>query len=224
MATPARDFSDWNFWWDPWKNHIRCGYCGALAELPRPCPVCQVEFSDDREIEIEIGGKKKTILRTAHAGALNWSQYALLTMMHRDWTRPLSPEAALHNVSPRALVVLVFWTFFESLMDWFYVAAMAELPLGFGRDLLSRHSAIGARIDRLHRVLFSCKYYADLKIVGGERIALHLERLQRSRNDFIHGNPEAIDDDLVIKTVHLFSEFCEVWIRSFNLRCAKRPS
>lgn len=226
MATPARDVSDWNFWWDPWKDHIRCGHCGGLAELPRPCPICHVDYSNNQEIEIELNGRKKTILPAANAGALNWSQYALLTMMHRDWTRPLSPVQSprTNKISPRALVVLVFWTFFESLMDWFYVSAMAELPSGVRENLLSRHSFIGARMNGLHRVLFARKYSSDLKDVGGDRIALHLERLQRSRNDFIHGNPEAIDDDLVVETVRLFPEFCEVWIRSFNLRCAKRPN
>jgi len=38
-----------------------------------------------------------------------------------------------------------------------------------------------------------------------------------------NGNPEAISDTLVDETVRLLPEFHEAWIKSFNLRCAKRP-
>jgi len=219
-----REDEKWDYWWGPWKDHIRCR-CGALANLNFACPVCHKDFSI-RHVEID-GEKVET--PAVFPGALTWSHYAMLKMIYGDWARRSlgshDIEALpLHGESPRALVVLVFWTFFESLMDWFYETSMRQLPPPVREDLLTRYNSIGARMDRLHRVLFCCKYSADLESVGGGAIRFHLEHLQKSRNQFVHGNPEAISDDLVHETVRLFPEFCAVWIRSFNLRCAERQS
>jgi hypothetical protein len=56
--------------------------------------------------------------------------------------------------------------------------------------------------------------------LGCGAIWQQLEVVQRQRNAFMHGNPEAITDGLVADTVRLVPEFHEAWIKSFNLRCA----
>ena len=46
-----------------------------------------------------------------------------------------------------------------------------------------------------------------------------------ARRGFFAGypNPESITDVLVEDTVRLIPEFHEAWIKSFNMRCARRP-
>jgi hypothetical protein len=44
------------------------------------------------------------------------------------------------------VIVILFWTLFESLMDRFYEAALADLPGELGPELLSRFASIGSRL------------------------------------------------------------------------------
>jgi len=218
-------FDDWEWWWGAWRGRIRCGKCRALMDLKDPCPVCATDYS--------VLGADEFIVRDGirmpaqvFAGALDWSPYVMLKLMYSDWQRPLGePDAALppeNSPSSRALVVLIFWTYFETLMGWYYETATSELPESVALDLLSRYTSIGARLDRLHRVLFKTRYGEDLDRLGCSPIRTHLTNLQKQRNAFVHGNPQAISDALVQDTIRLLPEFHDAWIRSFNLRCAKR--
>jgi len=56
----------------------------------------------------------------------------MLQLMHREWLRPVLDEVDPssvppgHKPSPRVLVVLLFWTFFETMMGRFYETAASE--------------------------------------------------------------------------------------------------
>ena len=160
-----------------------------------------------------------------YAGALDWSPYALLRMMHGDWRRPMGDEVdrSGHDPAARAMIVLIFWTYFETLMTWFYERATQVLPSAVAADLLNRYSSIGARLDRLHRVLFDMRFKDDLASAGFQDVAAHIERLQQRRNTFVHGDPMAIDDALVLETVSMMPRFHLAWITIFNSRCVSRP-
>jgi hypothetical protein len=218
-------FDDWQWWWGAWQDRIRCGSCGALMDLKVPCPVCAMDYSKpDPGAFIVRGGVK--VPMQVFAGALDWSPYVMLQLMHRDWLRPLGMDnnalPAENRPSSRTLVVLVFWTYFETLMNWYYETATSELPTPVASDLLNRYGSIGSRLDRLHRILFRARYGDDLDSLGYPAMRAHLENLQRQRNAFLHGSPEAISDSLVEDTVRFIPSFHEAWIASFNLRCAKR--
>ncbi len=63
--------------------------------------------------------------------------------MKREWERPLQPEEPsvaplAKQCSQRVLVVILFWTLFEHLMDQFFRTALNQLPQGVGVDLLRR--------------------------------------------------------------------------------------
>jgi hypothetical protein len=219
----ATEIQSWDWWWGPWRNRIRCGSCSGLMDVKAPCPVCAMDYS--KRESVGSGGRDKgEIVAQVFQGALDWSPYVMLKLMHQDWCRPLSVEddaslPATSRPSPRALIVLIFWTYFETLMTWYYEAATRRLPPAVAADLLTRYGSIGGRLDRLHRVLFQAKYGDDLDQLGFADIRAHLENLQERRNAFIHGTPEAIDDALVDDTARLMPRFHEAWIRSFNLRC-----
>ncbi len=219
---------EWEWWWSKWRNRIRCGACRALMLLSAPCPVCGQDYRNLKPTEHVVGGRTITI-PPAFAGALDWSPYVMLQLMQREWLRPLTEEnkplamPLSSKPSARVLVLLIFWTYFETLMGWFYETATSHIPSGVAADLLRRYNSIGSRRDRLHRILFQATYKEDLNQVGGKAVWLKLEEIQQQRNAFMHGNPEAIDDRLVEDTVKLIPDFHEAWIQSFNLRCAKRP-
>ncbi|MDB5325896.1 MAG: hypothetical protein JWM57_1465 [Phycisphaerales bacterium] len=108
-------------------------------------------------------------------------------------------------------------------MGWFYETAMGELPSAIAQDLLKRYHFIGARLDKLHRLLFSASFGQDLDRLGHQAVRQHLEALQVSRNQFVHGKPEAIDDAIVERTALMIPEFHRAWTECFNDRCSRRP-
>lgn len=215
---------DWDWWWGVWRSRIRCGSCRALMDPAQPCPVCAQDYRTLSSTPIVVEGR--TILPAAFAGALDWSPYVLLQLMHREWLRPPAGIGGLpqgSQPSPRVLIVLTFWTFFETLMDWFYETATRDLPPAIGEDLRNRYRFIGARLTRLHRILFGMTYGEDLDSLSLSTVRLHLEKVQTQRNAFVHGKPEAINDALVEDTVKMMPSFQDAWIQAFNKRCAKRP-
>ena len=126
-------------------------------------------------------------------------------------------------MSPKLILVILFWTLFEHLMDWFFNTAVASLPEGVGRDLLERYASIGSRMGRLYPLLFGTTLEADLAALGHGRVSAHLRKVQARRNDFVHGNTSAIDDPLVGETVERLHEVQEAVVALFNLRCAGNP-
>lgn len=223
----ARAIDDWNWWWGAWRDRIRCGNCRALMDLKSPCPICSADYSKPGPDDFIVRDGIKVPSQIL-PGALDWSPYVMLQIMHRDWLRPVGAvdnEALPERTSPsrRVVVVLIFWTYFETLMSWYYETATSNLPISVASDLLSRYGTIGSRLDRLHRILFDTRYGDDLDKLGCSKIRAHLENLQTQRNAFVHGNPEAINDALVDETARLLPEFHAAWIRSFNLRCTFAP-
>ncbi len=218
---------EWGWWWGSWSGRIRCGKCIALMDINAPCLVCGSDYRNLPPTEHMLNGKVIT-LPPAFAGVLDWSPYVFLQLMHREWNRPLEDDdgfSGLPNESRparRLLLVLIFWTYFESLMDWFYGTAALQLPDSVARDLLRRYNFIGVRTNRLHQVLFDCTYGQDLDRLGFTSIRQHLELIQLQRNAFMHGNPQSITESLVEQTADMIPEFHEAWIESFNMRCAKR--
>jgi hypothetical protein len=126
--------------------------------------------------------------------------------------------------SQRVLVVILFWTLFEHLMDQFFQTALNRVPRGISVDLLRRHQSIGSRMDRLYTMLFDARINTDLDALGYGTVYVHLQKVQARRNDFIHGNAEAIDDDLVRETVERLHDVQAAWVSLYNLRATGDPS
>jgi hypothetical protein len=173
-------------------------------------------------------GREFEVPSHAVEGAISWTTSVILGLMHREWGRP-SVAPSFRETPPgkrpseRMIIVILFWTLFEHLMDRFFDAATANLPQGVRRDLLRRHNNIGSRLDRLYKILFDTSFIEDLASLGHRDICDHISHVGERRNRFIHGDPEAIDDALVRDTVEKLQAVQIAWIELYNLRCTGRP-
>src|ERR1044072_1128420 len=112
---------DWDWWFGIWKGLINCGACGACMDTNAPCPVCGKNYRNVPPQRMEVNGEVIEV-QPAFAGAVNWSDYVLLRLMHQEWQRPAAmPDnfASMPDERPpasRLLTVILSWSLFESLM------------------------------------------------------------------------------------------------------------
>lgn len=215
-------------WLGPWWGLSHCGKCHALMNQNQ-CPICGDVPSTEQWMTVTIDGHDHKVPAACRAGALSWTAHSLLGIMRREWERQLLSEELssaqlAEHCSQKAMVVIVFWTLFEHLMDQSFHTALNKLPHGIKADLLRRHQSIGSRMDRLYTILFNTKIQADLDSLGHGGTYALLQKIQSRRNDFIHGNAEAIDDELVQETVARLNDVQAAWVALYNLRCTGDPS
>ena len=213
-------------WLGVWSRLSHCPSCHTLMNSSGPCPKCGFAFEPMEHRWTDASGATRTHLSMAVPGAFSVTT-ATLSLMQREWERPASEneksQSFIEQVSPKLILVILFWTLFEHLMDRFFNTAVASLPEGVGRDLLERYASIGSRMGRLYPLLFGTTLEADLAALGHGRVSGHLRKVQARRNDFVHGNASAIDDPLVRETVERLHEVQEAVVALFNLRCAGNP-
>ena len=84
-------------------------------------------------------------------------------------------------------MVLMFWSYFETRIERLFRESPKTVPNKVMDHLLERHASVGARMDKLYKMVFSTTYRADLNgLVYGELAAL-LKKVQECRNRFAHG-------------------------------------
>jgi hypothetical protein len=215
-------------WLGVWSGLTHCGKCHALMSGSL-CPFCGDQISTDEWMTVTANGRELRVRADVREGALSWTAHSLLGLMRREWQRPLSDENAsgaplAKQCSERVLVVILFWTLFEHLMDQFFRTAVSRLPARVATDLMKRYQTIGSRLDRLYTMLFEARLGADLEMLGYGVVFTHVQRVQDCRNAFVHGRAEAIDDALVRETIERLPEVQAAWLALFNLRCTGDPS
>jgi hypothetical protein len=213
-------------WLGPWSHLIHCDRCHALITTLK-CPLCQRDFAEGHEGPyIDVDGVQVPAL--VFQGALTWTTHSLLSLMKREWERPLTNDPAWRasgkEPSQRMVIVILFWTLFEHLMDRLLEAGLATVPEAIRDDLMRRHGTIGRRMDRLYKLTFSAGMKDDLAAVGHANVFDHLLQVQSRRNEFVHGNSEAIDDDLVSQVVERLPDVQAAWVALFNYRCTGNPN
>jgi len=172
-------------------------------------------------------GSEVTVMPAAMGGEERYEDWVYLMMLEHEWKRPLTPSdgfaeiAERHRPAARALIVLIFWTYFETRIDRLFRQALRRIPRGIADDLLRRYSGLGARLDRLYRISFHATYWSDLSTLGYDRLSTLLQQVQTRRNAFVHGHPEAIDDALVSSLIASLKDEHEAWIAVFNKRVAE---
>jgi hypothetical protein len=177
----------------------------------------------DLEPQRIIVDGEEQIIPPAMQGAIPWSIFVLLEQIRIEAERATEPnETRLLSMSQRFTVVLLFWTLFEVLIDGFYRAAYADFLGELGDELLRRFPSIGSRLDRLYRRTWQTSFLDDLRSEGFDDEAELIVRVQSARNAFVHGNPEAIDDQLVDSTLRHLEGVQRGWIAMFNKRCTGR--
>ena len=223
--------SDDQSWVSLWSGYVRCG-CGGICSTETQCPVCGEDPPNlDWVVVRDTDGNEYRVPPVFHGAEGRYEDWIYLRMLEREWLRPV--EADLYDSIPddnrpsaRAIVVLVFWSYFETRIERLFRETGEAVPEKVMDHLLDRYSFVGARMDRLYKVVFSTTYLADLNDLGYSKVAVLLRRVQKCRNRFTHGHPEAIDDALVEELVAGLKDEHEGWIAVFNTRLQegrKRP-
>jgi len=212
-------------WWGVWYGLGHCDECGALHRQD-PCPVCG-KTSEAEWVTVRDEKGREHSVPPVSQGAIALSTQMFLGMMQREWERPLSNDHWLDSqkdgAPQRATLVLLFWVLFEGLLERFYDAALGICPDGVRDDLLRRYGQIGTRMNQLHKVLFGVTLLADLDHQGDGKLAEHIREVQERRNAFVHGDPHAIDELLVRRTVELLQDVQLSYVRIYNRRCTRLP-
>jgi hypothetical protein len=159
-----------------------------------------------------------------------YEDWLYLQMIEREWKRPLLESDRFSEIggsqrpSARAAIVILFWSYFETRIERLLRAGMRNVPSGLVDDALRRYSFIGARLERFYRIALGTTYSADLIELGYSDVWVHLSEIQKRRNAFSHGEPQAIDDALVKSVVSNLKIEHESWIAVYNRRAAKAVS
>ena len=208
-------------WFSLWSAYVRCA-CGGIRSLDGPCPVCGAAPPRPEWMVVCDADGTEVRVSSALMGADDgFEDWVYLRILEREWLGPVETDlhASIpenHRPSVRAIIVLVFWTYFETRIGRLFRQTASAVPDQIMAHLLERYSGIGDRQDRLYRVVFSTTYRADLSDLGYGDVAALLKRVEGCRNRFMHGEPEAIDDLLVEELVAGLKDEHEGWIAVFN--------
>jgi hypothetical protein len=224
-------FPSGSSWARLWYGYVRCGHCSGIRKSDRPCSACGSGPPPPSSHWIRLpDGSEREVRQAVCAGAeARYEDWVYLIMLEREWKRALVDEdrfldiAATSRPAPRATLILLFWSYFETRIDRLFEEALRGAGPGIRQDLLRRYSSIGARLDRLYKVVFQTTYWADLEDCGFRNVADVLMRVQERRNEFVHGNPAAIDEQVIHDLVAVLQDEHESWIAVFNKRAAKTP-
>lgn len=209
-------------WVSLWSGYMLCGGdCPGIRRHEGPCPACgaaPVHFSST----ITTRDGRKTLTFTAPGAEGRYEDYIYLQMLQREWERPVVEFQAFAHAtqgpSAQAALVLLFWGYFETRIERLHRSAMRKLPQRVLEDQLKRYSGIGTRLFDLYRIFFGTTYFDDLRDQGFAAVSDLLIDIHKRRNEFSHGNPQAINDATVKALVENLKAEHEAWIAIYNRR------
>lgn len=212
-----------------WHDYIHCFNCYGIVELQKGiCPICKHDYIQNVKY-IEIPRKEgmfENVPQMTMMGAISWTVYMLLQLIQNEWERLELNDIFIdvddgHKPSEKLVIVILFWSLFESLMEEFFEDSMKELPKKVKTDLLKRYFSISIRLDILYPILHDSSFKKDFAQVGNEKITKFIKKVHKARNEFIHGQPEKITDELVNETILMLEPVQKTWIALYNLRCIR---
>lgn len=206
-------------WTILWSGLVLCS-CDGIRSGDGVCPVCDgpPDEPSPKLVTLE-NGESIEVYKFLRGAEGRYEDYQYLQMMEREWKRTSEQHLQhLQGTSDKASLVLLFWTYFESRIERILRLGLGGVPEALAEDTLDRYSSIGARLGHFYRVLFGTTYEKDLMGLGHGKLWTHLKEVQIRRNEFMHGNPAAIDDNLVRQVVENLQIEHEAWILVFNKR------
>lgn len=117
-------------WTGVWKGRIVCGSCRGLI-TERVCPICDTDRFANVRFKIEFDGKHSyEVPQQLEAGALDLTNYLLLELMQKEWQRPFNYQKGFFSdkIPEKIMIVILFWSHFEILMDRFFTDALRISP------------------------------------------------------------------------------------------------
>ncbi len=215
------DLPDGAAWTNLMSRYVRCN-CGGITRPFKRCEACGVRAAGLEQAPSEDGSTPHSY---TFAGAEERIEdYQLLALMEREWKREAHNDATMGwmttGMSQRASVVILFWTYYETRINRLITLGAQSLPKAVSADLLKRYDSVTSHTRALYQILFGTTYLEDLVAVGAEDIGGHLSRVQKARNEFVHGHPSAISDELVEAVVRNLEKEHEAWVRVLNRRVA----
>src|SRR6266496_1467346 len=191
-----------------WHGYVLCGNCSGIRHTSSACPACSSPAPSSAPFRVRLPNGTEREVASALMGAEGrYEDWVYLKMLEREWKRPLTDADEFSTIpahkrpAQRGVIVLLFWSYFETRIERLLRDSMRNMPGPVTEDLLRRYGAIGTRLDRLYRILFSSTYWSDLNDLGFARVSQLLQNVHHSRNSFAHGKPEAITETLVAELV-----------------------
>lgn len=156
------NLTDEQSWTSLWNDYIICGNCKGIRKVEGKCPVCKREIPDQQFIEVKSqdGKEYEVPVNTLMGAEGRYEDYVYLNMLEYEWRRPVSKydELSFLNQDKRpaakAIIVLVFWTYFETRIERLLDGAMRDLPNSIRQNLFKRYQSISARTNDLYKVIF----------------------------------------------------------------------
>ena len=224
---------DWS-WAFLWSGYVRC-MCGGIRtiDLEAQCSACGkawVEVEPAPLVTRDTDGHELRVKPDLAGAEGRYEDWVYLSMLEREWRRPVDAGLRQHRDEHMARSRRTAgrphapsWCSCSGAISKRVSARLFRetakaVPGQVMHHLLERHSSVGARMDRLYRVVFSSTYRGDLNDLGYGRVASLLKQVEQCRNRFTHGHPEAIDDALVEELVAGLKDEHEAWIAVFNKR------
>lgn len=187
--------------------------------------MCHEPVGGEPVIVEDEPGKYVTVMPAQMGAEGRYEDWLYLDLIQREWLRPASvvtlTSTRLAGLAERTSVVLLFWTYFESRIERLLRLGLRSVPGTLREDILSRYSSVGSRMDRLYKLVFGTTYFNDLWAVGSPLLVDFLREVQSRRNDFSHGQPAAITDDLAARIVATLRDEHLAWIAVFNRRVSE---
>jgi hypothetical protein len=175
-------------------SHGLCGRCHGIRVHPGPCGVCgDAPYDLTPQLMRDDKGREFMMSPALMGAEGRYEDWVYLKMIEREWKRPTLEEDrfpgafGIAEPSPRASIVILFWSYFETRIERLLRAGLREAPPRMLEDLLRRYSPIGARLNDFYRVAFDSSYKKDLEDIGRSDVWDHLALVQERRNSFAHG-------------------------------------
>ena len=134
--------SDWS-WSSLWYGYIRCN-CGGIRTFENQCPSCGEDLPNTESLVFyDTDGTERRVQPAFSGGEGRYEDYVYLMMLEREWLKPVTDADRFLSIpvgsrpSARAIVVLVFWTYFEKRIERLFCETARALPNSVLEDLLT---------------------------------------------------------------------------------------
>ncbi len=145
-------------WTSLWFGYIRCGECSGIRTFDDPCPACGADLPKEGHTLIVDDGQEISVPPVYMGAETRYEDYIYLQLMEREWQRMTRDSASQDHlshtaqVSTGATLVLLFWTYFETRLEYLLRSGLQNVPPTFLEDALNRYSSVGARLDRFYKI------------------------------------------------------------------------